>query len=424
MKIVKLVFGTNNFTMRILIAMLIGLLVGVAFHQLPTESQIYTLFVGGVFQVIGKIFVASLKMLVVPLVFVSLVTGVASLHDINKLGRIGIKTLGLYLFTTFLAIAVALGLSALIQPGAGFTLNTEGAAFVAKESPGFATVLSNIVPSNPIKSAANGEMLQIIVFAILFGIGIVLCGEKAKKLSQVFTELNGVILKMVTVLMGFAPLGVAALLAKVFAQQGIDVFIPLLRYLLLTLAVLFLHMFITYPLILKFVGGLNPITFIKKIKEVVLIAFSTASSNATIPVTMKTVTEKLGVKSSLASFTVPLGATINMDGTAIMQGVATVFISQVYGIELSITSYLLVIATATLASIGTAGVPGVGLVTLAMVLKQAGLPVEGIGLILGVDRILDMVRTATNVVGDATVTCVVGKLEKQLDKETFNKELS
>lgn len=263
-------------------------------------------------------------------------------------------------------------------------------------------------------------MLQIIVFAILLGVAVARSGEQGARVIQLFTDFNEVIMTLVTMLMKLAPYGVFCLMVQLFAQQGIGVIGDLAVYFFTVLFVLMLHGFGTYAILLKFLGRLSPLAFYRKMRATMLFAFSTASSNATIPVTMRTVENRLGVKNSIASFTVPLGATINMDGTAIMQGVATVFIAQAYNIDISLSGYLMVIVTATLASIGTAGVPGVGLITLAMVLQQVGLPVEGIALIIGVDRLLDMVRTAVNVTGDSTVSCLVAKSEGQFDQDMFD----
>lgn len=412
--------GTNSLTVKVLIGIFLGVLVGIGLKALGTDSSIYQFIVEGLFVILSKVFVSSLKMLVVPLVFVSLVCGVMNLQDIRKLGRLGGKTLGLYVATTAIALVTSVTIGSLVRPGDGFKIESK-ATFEAAEPPSLVSVIANIVPSNPIQAAADGEMLQIIFFAILFGLGITLAGNKAKGIATFFTELNEVIMKMVALLMTLAPYGVFAVMAKIFAQQGTEVFIPLMKYFLLTLSLLLLHQIAIYGGLLTLIARLNPVRFFAQMKDTVMFAFSTASSNATLPVTMKTVTEKLGVDKSVASFTVPLGATINMDGTAIMQGVATVFIANVYGIDIGITEYATVVVTATLASIGTAGVPGVGLITLAMVLRQIGLPVEGIGLILGVDRLLDMVRTFVNVTGDAAVSCIVAASENQLDREVFNR---
>jgi Na+/H+-dicarboxylate symporter len=262
-------------------------------------------------------------------------------------------------------------------------------------------------------------MLQIIVFSILFGLAMTLAGEPGQKLLGVFQDLNSVIMRLVMMLMNLAPYGVFCLIAKVFAIQGFGAFEHLVRYFLVVLGVLLLHALVVYPALLRGLAGLEPLTFFRKMRDPIALAFSTASSNATLPVTLENVERRLGAGNSVASFTIPLGATINMDGTAIMQGVATVFIAQAYGVDIGMTGYLMVVLTATLASVGTAGVPGVGLIMLAMVLRQVNLPVEGIGLIIGVDRLLDMVRTAVNVTGDSTVTCIVAQTEGQLDGEVF-----
>ncbi len=406
-------------TGQIIMAMILGIIIGTIFKGLPADGWLYTNIVGGLFYVVGKVFVISLKMLVVPLVFVSLVCGTSALGDPAKLGRVGGKTLAFYLATTCIAITLALIAALAMSPGVGIDA-TSGASFVAKEAPGLAQVFINIFPCNPIKAAAEGNMLQIIVFSILFGVSISLLGDKAERISVFFLDLNEIIMKMITILMKLAPWGVFCLLAKVFAEQGLEVILPLAKYFFTVVMVLIIHATLTYGGLLTVFGRLKPAIFYKKMRSVWLFAFSTASSNATLPVTMQTVEKRLGVDNSIASFTVPLGATINMDGTAIMQGVATVFIAQAYGIQLEASQFLQVIITATLASVGTAGVPGVGLITLAMVLQQVGLPVEGIGLIIGVDRLLDMMRTAVNITGDASATCIVARSEKCIDMAVYN----
>ena len=277
-----------------------------------------------------------------------------------------------------------------------------------------------MVPSNPVEAMASGNMLQVIVFALLFGIAITMSGERGRSVLNVFGGLNVVIMKMVEVIMRLAPYGVFSLIARSFATQGVELMLPLLGYFITLMCALGLHALIVYPTILKALANLNPGIFLRKMRDPVTFAFSTASSAATIPVTLRTVETRMGAGKAAASFTVPLGATINMDGTAIMQGVATVFIANVYGLDLTLANYLMIVLTATLASIGTAAVPGVGLIMLTMVLSQVGLPVEGIALIIGVDRILDMARTACNVTGDCMVTCIIAKTEGVLDIETYN----
>ncbi|MER2492998.1 dicarboxylate/amino acid:cation symporter [Catenovulum sediminis] len=423
--------NTNkNLTFQILIAMIAGVLVGRLLSFGVSENEditinliIFTLslkdfLVEGLFNIGGEIFITSLKMLVVPLVFVSLVCGTCSLNDSAKIGRLGIKSIVLYLITTAIAITLALTIAIFVSPGEGTSLPTD-ANFASKTAPGFADVIIGMFPPNPIDAMAKGNMLQIIVFSILFGIAMALAGKPGQRLASVFNDLNDVVMKMVGILMSLAPYGVFCLMAKLFTYIELSEVLKLGKYFFTVLIVLFAHALITYPLILKLLARLNPIIFFKKMKDTLMFAFSTASSNATMPITLNTVTQKLGAGNSVASFTVPLGATINMDGTAIMQGVATVFIAQVYGIDLAFSDYVAVLLTATLASVGTAGVPGVGLILLAMVFQQVGLPVEGIALILGVDRLLDMTRTAVNVTGDATVSCVVARSEKALDEEVF-----
>ena len=280
-------------------------------------------------------------------------------------------------------------------------------------------MLISIFPSNPIESMAKGEVLQVIIFAILFGIGITMSGEKGQRVLNFFHDLNEVILNMVIYLIHFAPIGVFCLLVKVFATQGFAAILPMAKYFFTVILVLLFHVIFLYGSMLKFITKLRPSSFIKKFKEVWVFAFSTSSSNATIPLNLETCEHKLGIDKSVSSFVIPFGATINMDGTAIMQGVAVVFVAQAYGIPLGVSEYLMVILTATLASIGTAGVPSVGLVMLAMVFNQVGLPVEGIGLIIGVDRLLDMLRTCVNITGDAVIGCIVAKTENKMNEEVF-----
>ncbi|MCO4320231.1 dicarboxylate/amino acid:cation symporter [Aliidiomarina quisquiliarum] len=409
-------------TGKILTGMIAGAIVGFILNKVGVEgTAIQSLLVDGVFRLMGDMFIASLMMLVVPLVFFSLVVGTSSLSDPAMLGRLGGKAIFLYLLTTAVAISIALIVAVKVQPGMGMNLELPPAdAFTVKDAPPFIDVLLNMVPRNPVEAMAEGNMLQIIVFALLFGVAIAVSGEPGQRLKVVFEDVNDVIMKLVVMLMYVAPYGVFALMARVFADLGLDMVLSLGKYFGTVFFVLIFHGFVIYPLMLSAMSRLNPRHFLRKMMNVQTFAFSISSSNATIPVNLKNAEQRLGVDNSVASFTIPLGATINMDGTAIMQGVATVFIAQIYGIDLTMTQYLMVIATATLASIGTAGVPGVGLIMLAMVFQQVGLPVEGIALIIGVDRLLDMTRTAVNVTGDAMVTTVIAKSEGKLDEEVYN----
>lgn len=419
-----------SLTKRILLAMVFGLVVGSCLNLLMNApwlspaiaAWIDQVLVNGAADAVGQIFVASLKVLVVPLVFVSLVCGTSSLGNNSRMGAMAGKTLLLYMFTTAVAISLALLLATIVRPGDGIGLG-EQTEFAVKSAPSIKEVIINIFPSNPVKAMAEGNMLQIIVFALLMGIAISRSGEQGKKVAAFFNDFDAVIMKMVSLLMELAPYGVFCLLVKLFATLGYGALAELSFYVLTVITVLFLHGLGVYGLLFKFFTGLNPLLLFKRIRPVMLFAFSTASSSATVPVTLKTLESRVGVDNRVASFTVPLGATINMDGTAIMQGVATAFIAQAYGIDIGLGGYLTVILTATLASVGTAGVPGVGLITLAMVLQQVGLPVEGIGLIIGVDRLLDMIRTAVNVTGDSMVTASIAHGEGALDHDVFNSEI-
>jgi Na+/H+-dicarboxylate symporter len=395
-------------------------LTGFAIRSLFADNGFVDAYiVNGLFEVGGQIFVASLKMLVVPLVFVSLVCGTSSLKDLSTLGRMGGKTLAFYVATTAVAITLALTMGNLFQPGAGADL-TAASSFKSAEAPSLGQVIIDMFPTNPISAMAEGKTLQVIVFAVLFGIAISAAGKPGERIASFFSDLNEVIMKLVAILMNLAPYGVFFLMAKLFTGLGLGAIVNLAEYFLVLAGTLLLHGLVTYSVMLKGFTGLSPITFLKKMEDAIMFAFSTASSNATIPVTMETAKNRMGVENRVSSFTVPLGATVNMDGTAIMQGVATAFIAQAFNIDLTMGDYLMVIMTATLASIGTAGVPGVGLVMLAMVLNQVGLPLEGIALIMGVDRLLDMIRTAVNITGDSAVTIIVAKSEGALDENRFN----
>lgn len=413
-----------SLTKRIILAMVLGIVVGAVIHLIPGLDESHTLYrvvVSGLFDAVGQMFISSLMLLVVPLVFVSLVCGSATLGADSRMGIMALKTLGFYLLTTALAITLAITLATLLGPGKSVHLAApEVTGSTNVSAPSIKDTLINMIPSNPIGAMAEGNMLQVIVFALLLGIAISRTGgEPSRYLLEFFEHLNAAVLKLVMLVMELAPYGVFCLLAKLFSELGWSTLVDLGFYFAVVLTALLLHGLGVYSLLLKILTGLNPITFLRKMQPVLLFSFTTASSNATIPVTLRTVEQELGIDNKVASFTVPLGATVNMDGTSIMQGVATVFIAQVYGIDIGITGYLMVVLTATLASVGTAGIPSVGLVTLAMVLQQVGLPVEGIAMIIGVDRLLDMVRTSVNVTGDALVSTVVADSEGLLDRDRF-----
>ncbi|SHE77074.1 Na+/H+-dicarboxylate symporter [Tissierella praeacuta DSM 18095] len=410
-----------SLTSRVLIGLLLGLIIGIMVFRLPSGVIKDRILINGIFQLLGQVFLRGIMMLVVPLVFISLVNGAANMGDVKKLGRIGIKTVGFYLTTTAIAIIIALLLGFFVRPGLGLDMSSiEVVEPTINPKVPLIQILYEMVPKNPIAAMAEGNMLQIIVFAILTGVGLSLLGEKVEFLVTLFINLNELIMKLVEIIMLFAPIGVFGLIAKTFATVGYSGLLPLLKYIVTVYIGLIIHMFLVYGGLLKGFTNLSPMTFYKKFLPAMSVAFSTASSNATVPVSLEIAEKELGISKNIASFTVPLGATINMDGTAIMQGIAVFFIAQVYGYELSLSMIVTVILTATLASIGTAGVPGAGTIMLSMVLQSIGLPIEGIGLIMGIDRLVDMGRTVTNITGDAVCTAVIAKQEGEINMELAN----
>lgn len=414
----------TGLTTRIFIALLLGAAVGVVLHYVVPAGHIKDdIIINGVFYVVGQGFIRLMQMLVAPLVLCSLICGSMAIGDTKKLGQVGVRTLVFYLVTTALAITVALSVANLINPGMGLDISSiKSATDVttdAAQTTSFSETLLNIIPKNPFTSLAEGNMLQIIVFALIVGVILAKLGERTEAVANFFSQFNDVMMEMTMIVMKIAPIGVFCLIGKTFAGIGFDAFVPLLKYMAAVLLALAVQCLVVYLGLLKIFTGLNPVKFLKNFFPVMAFAFSTATSNATIPLSIDTLAKKMGVSKKISSFTIPLGATINMDGTAIMQGAAVVFVAQAFGIDLSITDYITVIGTATLASIGTAGVPGVGLITLTMVFNSIGLPVEGIGLIMGIDRILDMTRTAVNITGDAVCTTIVANMNQALDKDVF-----
>ena len=410
---------------QIFIALLIGALFGVVIHYWIPSSYIKdTVIVEGVLYVVGQGFIRLMQMLVVPLVFCSLICGSMAIGDTKTLGKVGVKTIGFYLVTTALAVCVALGSALLINPGRGLDMDAvqKGTVSSATEATSLVDTLLNIIPKNPIQSMANGDMLPIIVFALFVGIMLAKLGTRGSVVANFFSQFNDVMMEMTMAIMKIAPIGVFCLIARTFATVGFSAFAPMLKYMGNVTLALAIQCLVVYQILLFVFTRLNPFKFIKKFLPVMGFAFSTATSNATIPMSIDTLSKKMGVSKQISSFTIPLGATINMDGTSIMQGVAVVFIAQAYGIPLTMGNLATVVVTATLASIGTAGVPSVGLVTLAMVLNSVGLPTEGIALIMGIDLILDMIRTAVNITGDAVCTTIVCHQEGSLNREVFNKD--
>lgn len=414
-----------SLTSKIFIALIVGAVTGMVLHYLVPDGNIKNdVIVEGVLYVLGQGFIRLMKMLVVPLVFCSLVCGSMAIGDTKKLGNVGGKTLAFYLVTTAVAVAVALGIGTLLRPGIGLDMSkiqVNASDIETMESASLAQTILNIIPDNPFKALANGEMLQVIVFALVVGVILAKLGERAEVVANFISQFNDIMMEMTMMVMSLAPIGVFSLIARTFANIGFSAFIPLAKYMIAVLIALAIQCFGVYQILLKVFTGLNPVRFIKKFFPVMAFAFSTATSNATIPLSIDTLHKKMGVSKKISSFTIPLGATINMDGTSIMQGVAVMFAAQAFGIHLTPMDYVTVIGTATLASIGTAGIPSVGLVTLTMVFNSVGLPVEAIGIIMGIDRILDMARTAVNITGDAVCTIIVACQNGAVDKEVFNK---
>ena len=411
-------------TTKIFIALLAGAVFGIVLcYMVPSGHVKDDIIVEGILYVVGQGFIRLMKMLVVPLVFCSLVCGSMAIGDTKKLGTVGVRTLIFYLITTALAITVALSVGNIINPGIGLDMSaikSNAAEVEEMAATSLSDTILNIIPDNPLNSLASGNMLQIIVFALIVGIILAKLGERTETVGNFFSQFNDIMMEMTMMVMSLAPVGVFCLIARTFANIGFSAFVPLAKYMVGVLLALAIQCFIVYLGLLKVFTGLNPFKFIKNFFPVMAFAFSTATSNATIPLSIDTLAKKMGVSKKISSFTIPLGATINMDGTAIMQGVAVVFAAQAFGIQLDVMDYLTVIGTATLASIGTAGVPSVGLVTLTMVFNSVGLPVEAIGLIMGIDRILDMTRTAVNITGDAVCTTIVAHQNKALDRDVFN----
>jgi len=392
---------------KILIALLVGIVVGLLLQGATGIANNYI-------KPFGTLFLNLIKLIVVPLVLASLVVGTTGLGDVKKIGKIGGKTLAYYLLTTAFAVIIGLILANVLNVGGGFSIPTDATA-EAKEIPKFVDTLLNIIPTNPIKALVDGNMLQIIVFAIMLGACIMAIGERGEPLKKGFDSLAEAMYKMTAAIMEFAPYGVFALIVPVVAENGPSVLLPLMKVIFVVYFGCVLHAVLVYSSTVKALGKFSPVEFFKKVSPATMFAFTTASSSATLPINMKCA-ESMGVPKSISSFVLPLGATINMDGTALYQGVCAFFIAQVYGLDLTIGQQITVVLTATLASIGTAGVPGAGLIMLTMVLQAIGLPLEGLALIAGIDRVLDMARTALNVTGDTACAVVVAASENELDR--------
>lgn len=412
-------------TSKIFIALICGMILGIVMHYFVPKGHIKDdIIIDGIFYLLGQMFIRAMQMLVVPLVFFSIADGCRNMGDTKTLGKVGIRIVLFYLLTTALAIIIALSLASIINPGKGMNMELGSNEFNmdAGEKTSMKDTLLNMIPTNPIEALAKGDMLQIIIFAVIVGLLIAGMEDRMETLGNIITEMNELMMSMTMAVMKLAPIGVFFLIARTFSNLGYDVILSMLSYMISVILGLAFQLLIVYMLLLTIFVRVNPFAFLKKYFPVMTFAFSTASSNATVPLNIQTL-EDIGVDKKISSFTIPLGATINMDGTAIMQGVAVVFIANAYGIDLTLNDYLTVILTATIASVGTAGIPSVGLVTLSMVLSSVGLPVEGIAMIMGIDRILDMARTAINTTGDASGTIIVANSVNAFNKEKFNKRV-
>jgi Na+/H+-dicarboxylate symporter len=388
---------------KILIGFIVGIILGAIWG--PGISWI---------QPIGTIFLNLLKMLIVPLIFSSLVVGVSSIAEPKKLGRVAGKTIAYYLITTAIAIIIGLLIGNILQPGAGMNLALEGTAQEAAKAPSLIDTLINLIPTNPIGAMAQGTILQVIVFALFFGYAMTRAGEKGKAVLTFFEGFAETMYKLTGIVMEFAPYGVLALIAVTVGKHGISVLVPFAKLILAVYLGVIIHAVVVYSGMVSLIAKMSPLKFFKGFAEATLLAFTTCSSSGTLPVSMRAAQENLGVSPTISSFVLPLGATVNMDGTALYQGICALFVAQAYGIHLGLGGQLTILLTALLASIGTAGVPGAGLVMLSMVLTSVGLPLEGVALIAGIDRILDMARTAINVTGDGACAVVVAKTEGEL----------
>lgn len=407
---------------KIFVGLILGLIFGIILHSFVPDSHFKNdILIDGIFYTIGQLFIRLMQMLVVPLVFFSIADGCRNLGDTETLGKVGIRIVIFYMFTTALAIFISLSLASLIGPGKGMNMSLGDQSFESVDTEiSLSDTILDFIPTNPIEALATGNMIQIIIFAVLVGLLIATMEDRLMTLGNIVTEMNDLMMGMTMWVMKLAPVGVFFLITRTFSSLGYDAILSMLSYMASVLGGLVAQLIIVYMLLITIFVRVNPFKFLKKFAPVMTFGFSTASSSATVPIHIQTL-DDMGVDKKISSFTIPLGATINMDGTAIMQGVAVIFIANAYGIDLTASDFMTVILTATIASVGTAGIPSVGLITLSMVLESVGLPVEGIAIIMGIDRILDMARTTVNLTGDATGTMIVANSVGAFDKEKFNR---
>jgi Na+/H+-dicarboxylate symporter len=403
-----------SFTKKIIIAMILGIVAGIVLSLFSSDALALNYIIIQILTFVSDLFISALKLIIIPLIFFSIVSGILSLSDDVPLSRLGIKTMSLYIFTTLIAISIGLLSSSFVdfEPvlltsiDGDFSLNG-----IEKKS--------EIFPSNIFKSLAEGNIIHLLIFSLLIGVAASRVKEKVQTFIAYIYQFNMIVNELVKIIISFTPLAVFCILSKTFATQGIETLNPLMGYFLIVVFSLLIHFFITFSILLKIFTRLSPKKFFRNIKDLIIFSFSTSSSSASIPFTLNTTNEKCGIDKSISTFTIPLGATINMDGTAIMQGCATFFLASLYGIDLGLTEILTIVITATVASIGTAGIPSAGIIMLTVIFSQVGIPLEGIPLLLGVDRLLDMMRTSVNVSGDVCISCIVASSENKVDETIF-----
>ena len=404
-----------SFTKKIIVSMILGILIGVTFNLTSLIESSLGTYVTNLLDLVSYLFLSSLKLIIVPLIFFSIVCGIVSLSDDVSISRLGIKTLLLYTITTVIAISLGLLFSSFINYEPIEMKNLDSVINIENiETDG------NIFPNNIFKSLSDGNIIHLLIFAVLIGISAARIKNRIKTFIQYFYDFNDVINELVKLIISFTPIAVFCILAKTFSTQGIETIMSLAGYFFTVVFVLLFHFLFTFSILIKFFTALNPVKFFQNLKDVVIFTFSTSSSSASIPFTLKAAEEKYGIDKSISTFTVPLGATINMDGTAIMQGCATFFLASLYGIDLGINEIITIVITATIASIGTAGIPSAGIIMLTVIFTQIGIPLEGITLLLGVDRLLDMMRTSVNVSGDICISCVIASSERKINERVFN----
>ena len=402
-----------SFTKKIIFAMIFGILFGIVLNLLNQDSLITEFIISNILNVISDLFISALKLIIIPLIFFSIVCGIISLTDDVSLTRLGIKTLSLYILTTVIAISLGLFFSSLIE----YTPLLSSVENIVSMNNIESKV--NIFPDNIFKSLTEGNIIHLLIFSVLIGISASRIKERIHIFIQYFHNFNDVINELVKIIISFTPIAVFCILSKTFATQGLETLMPLMSYFLTVVFVLLIHFFITFSLLLKFFTKLSAYKFYRNIRDVIVFSFSTSSSSASIPFTLETANNKCGIDKSIGTFTIPLGATINMDGTAIMQGCATFFLASLYGIDLGFFEIITIVATATIASVGTAGIPSAGIIMLTIIFTQIGIPLEGITLLLGVDRLLDMMRTSVNVSGDLCISCIVASSENKIDSDVY-----